>query len=124
MEISSQTFEQLVAKALDRLPKTFQERLSNVSVIIENIPSAKQLEENGVENGEVLFGLYEGVPQTQRDSSYQFVLPDKITIFREPLLAHCETQEELLEEISHTVYHEIGHHFGISDERFEEINRY
>ena len=113
MDIMRGHFEAIVADALQHLPPQFLEKLDNVGVVIE--------EEN--EDDPELLGLYEGVPQTQRDSGYTFVMPDKITLFRKTLCEACETQEELKEEIRHTVMHENAHHFGISDERLDELRR-
>ena len=106
-------FEALVREALKELPEKFRLRLENVGIVIEEEHEDKEL-----------LGLYEGVPQTHRDSGYTFVMPDKITLFRKALCEACETEEELRREIRHTVMHEIAHHFGISDERLDEIGKY
>jgi predicted Zn-dependent protease with MMP-like domain len=119
MQLSPRAFEDLVAEVLDDLPEPFATLMENVDVVVEDEPTAEQLET--VLEAETLFGLYEGVPQTERDGGYSFVLPDKITIFRGPLQRACADPDELFEEVAVTVVHEIAHHFGISDERLQEL---
>lgn len=117
-------FEKLVMDSLRSLPQHFQEKLDNVAVVIEDVPTAEQLQHQQVQAGTILLGLYEGVPKTQRDSGYIFVLPDKITIFQKPLEEFYRSDEDLLRGVQRTVMHEIAHHFGISDERLEHIGKY
>lgn len=106
-------FEELVAAALDDLPEDFAEALDNVEVVIED-GSPRQ----------PTLGLYRGVPQTERNGNYTWVLPDVITIYRRPIEARCGTDEELTKMVKHTVIHEIAHHFGISDDRLRELDAY
>lgn len=103
-------FESLVAKALDDLPEEFRLRLENVEVVVEDAPGRADL-----------LGLYQGIPQTERGAGYAGVLPDKITIFRLPIEARARSPEHLEEEVRKTVWHEIAHHFGITDERLREL---
>jgi len=105
-------FEQLVAVALDGLPAELSELLDNVVVVVEDDPPAEDPS---------LLGLYDGIPLTERDSWYAGVLPDRITIFRRPLLAICDTTEELIEQVRITVLHELAHHFGIDDDRLDDL---
>jgi predicted Zn-dependent protease with MMP-like domain len=105
-------FHELVAAALDELPEPFRSKLDNVQVVIEDTGAPGTL------------GLYHGVPQTERGSGYTWVLPDVITIYRLPIEARCRTPEQLEREVRRTVRHEIAHHFGISDDRLREIDRY
>lgn len=118
------TFESLVAEALDGLPPDIQEKLENVEVVVASHPSLAQLRRLGLRPGQTLFGLYEGVPLTNRTSGYNMVLPDKITIFRQPIEAHCRTDEQVRQVVRRTVLHELAHHFGISDERLHELGAY
>jgi predicted Zn-dependent protease with MMP-like domain len=118
------TFEALVAEALDRLPPDIQEKLENVEVVVEWRPSPALLRRLGLRPGDTLFGLYEGVPLTQRTSGYGLVLPDKITIFRQPIEAYSRSDEQVRRRIRHTVLHELAHHFGISDDRLRELGVY
>lgn len=121
VDVSEDRFEELVVEALDGIPEPFASHLENVNIVVEEEPSPEDLTETGVEPGGTLFGLYQGVPQTERDSGYTFVMPDKISIYRTPILEACSTTEEVVEEVTITVVHEIAHHFGISDERLEEL---
>jgi predicted Zn-dependent protease with MMP-like domain len=108
-------FEAYVQDALDSLPSEQRLRLSNLEIVIEDEPP----------RGKRILGLYEGVPLTRRSSHYAGVLPDKITIFRGPLISiHGHDPEILRREVRRVVLHEIAHHFGISDQRLVEIDRY
>jgi predicted Zn-dependent protease with MMP-like domain len=110
VDVDPDRFEGLVADALDAVPDALFAAIDNVVVQIEDEPP---------EDG--LLGLYEGVPLTERGSGYDFVLPDRIRIFRRPLLDHCGTEAELVREVTVTVVHEIAHHFGLSDHRLHEL---
>jgi predicted Zn-dependent protease with MMP-like domain len=111
----SERFEELVADALDGLPDWVAERLDNVEILIEEIPSSGDRR---------LLGVYEGIPLTKRGLDYAGVVPDRITLFRRNIEAQARTEEGLKRVIRHTVVHEIAHFFGISDERLLEIDRY
>jgi predicted Zn-dependent protease with MMP-like domain len=121
---SGRSFELLVAEALDSLPSDIQEKLENVEVVVVWRPSPAQLRQVGLGPGHTLFGLYEGIPLTNRTSGYNMVLPDKITIFRQPIEAHCRTDEQVRQVVRRTVLHELAHHFGISDDRLRELGAY
>ena len=109
------SFERLVAEALDSLPEDLRNRLSNVELVVEDEPPA----------GQPLLGLYQGVPLTRRGINYSGALPDKITIYRGPLERHYGSDPEQLRlQVKRVVLHEVAHHFGISDERLVEIDRY
>lgn len=116
-------FEALVGEALDGLPDDILALLDNVAVVVEDAPTAAQLREaGGLEGGEVLLGLYEGIPLTERaSSSYSLVLPDKITLFRRALERVCPDEATLRREVQVTVVHELAHHFGIGERRLEEL---
>jgi predicted Zn-dependent protease with MMP-like domain len=117
-------FERLVAEALDGLPSEFQESIENAEVVIKAWPSRAELERAGLSRGETLFGLYEGVPLTERTTRYGLVLPDKITIYQGPIMACCRSPDEVRRKVRQVVMHEVGHHFGISDERLRELGVY
>jgi len=121
VEVSREEFERLVADALDEMPEPFASHLSNVDVIVEDEPTADVLEHADIEPEGTLFGLYQGIPQTERTGNYTWVMPDKITIFRGPITRACKTRDDVREEVAVTVVHEIAHHFGISDERLDEL---
>ena len=108
-------FEAYVQDAIDALPADIARLLDNVAIVVEDEPPPD----------EDLLGLYHGIPQSDRTSSYGGVLPDLITIYRGPLERYYGHDRTLLrEQVKRTVLHEIAHHFGISDERLVEIDRY
>ena len=114
-------FARLVAEALDTLPPEIARHMENVEVVVEPYPTRAQLRAAGVRPGGALFGLYEGVPRTARTSHYGMVLPDKITIFQEPIQAYCRTDAAIRHQVQQTVVHEIAHHFGLSDEDLRRL---
>jgi predicted Zn-dependent protease with MMP-like domain len=116
-------FEWLVMRAVEDLPEEFFARLQNVDVVVESRPTRGQVRRTGLSPGQTLLGLYEGVPQTKRGSHYGLVLPDKITIFQEPIEAKCGHETEIAAEVQRVVKHEIAHHFGISDARLRQIEK-
>lgn len=105
-------FEDLVSEALDGIPPELTGLMRNVAILVEDDPPPDAPD---------LLGLYEGVPLTSRDSWYSGVLPDRILIFRRPILGICRTRNDVIEEVRITVVHEIAHHFGISDDRLHEL---
>ncbi len=108
-------FDEQVAAALESVPPELGDAMSNVEIVVEEEPPP----------GQPLLGLYQGVPLTLRTSGYSGALPDKITIYSGPLVRHYgQDSETLRREIRRVVLHEIAHHFGISDERLIEIDRY
>ena len=112
---SPERFEEYAQDALDSLPSDLRAQMSNVEIVVEDEPPP----------GQRLLGLYQGVPLTRRSSYYGGVLPDKITIFRGPLVRlYAHDPARLRREVSRVVLHEVAHHFGISDERLVEIDRY
>lgn len=121
MRLSHRAFERLVADALDGLPDTILRMLDNVAVVVADAPTPHQLRGAPLAAGEALLGLYEGIPLTERTSGYSAVLPDKVTIFQRALEEHCDTEDELVDEVRHTVVHELAHHLGISDARLIDL---
>lgn len=111
------TFEAVVSQALDSLPEDIAERLDNVVIVVEDEPSDEDLRDAGLDPAsETLFGLYQGVALTERGADYANVLPDRIVIYRLPLLEACADRAELVAEIRDTVVHEVGHYFGLGEE--------
>jgi len=108
--VEPEAFEQMVATALDSLPAEFGDLMKNVAVLVEHGAGPRGL-----------LGLYEGVPLTSRTTSYAGVLPDRITIYQRAICAICHTEAEVVEQVRRTVIHEVGHYFGISDERLREL---
>ncbi|ABG03993.1 protein of unknown function DUF1025 [Rubrobacter xylanophilus DSM 9941] len=119
MSEKTEEFYELVERALEGLPPELASLLDNVAIVVEDWPDySTPLAGTGPED--TLYGLYEGVPLTERGAGYYGILPDRITIFRGPLERDFPP-EELEEQVRITVVHEIAHHFGISDERLEEL---
>jgi predicted Zn-dependent protease with MMP-like domain len=106
-------FEEILDAALLELPELFKRHIDNVEVEAVDEPSRKQLEELKVSG---LYGLYQGVPLTYRNQGYSMVLPDKIEIYRLPILRSFRTRSEIIRQIKRTLIHEIGHHFGLNEE--------
>lgn len=118
--LSRAEFEKLVTQAVESLPPRFLERLENVEVMVESAPTREDLEDAGIEPGRTLFGLYQGVPQTQRGTWYGSVLPDRIVIYQRPIEAIARDRREIRKEIRITLMHEIGHHFGLGEDELSE----
>jgi len=118
-----QEFEALVFRAIESLPAEFKNKLENVDVLVEDWPSPQQIRQLRIRSKAQLLGLYEGVPQTRRDSGYNLVLPDKITVFQKPIELKCRSDKEIEAEIGRVVQHEIAHHFGIGDATLYKIER-
>ena len=114
------SFEQLVENALRRLPKRFKNKIKNISVEIEERPSIETLKDMGIERG-TLFGLYQGVPLTEREWNFGNVLPDRIVIYQRPIEDAARSSEEIEEIVLETVVHEVGHYFGFSDDELYDI---
>ncbi len=112
VEVSAQRFEELVSEALDTIPPELTRLIDNCVVLVEEEPPAGDPD---------LLGLYDGTPLTERDSSYSMVVPDRITLFRGPLLAMCDDEDEVVREVRVTVVHEVAHHFGIDDDRLHDL---
>jgi len=112
VEMSRERFEELVGEALDEVPSELLKTMNNVVILVEDLPPDGSLE---------LLGLYEGTDLTRRGWDYGGVQPDRITIFRLPTLAVCETETDVIDEVAITVVHEIAHHFGIDDQRLHEL---
>jgi len=110
VDVPRARFEELVADALDSIPEALGRLMDNVWVVVE--------ERSRREN---LLGLYEGVPLTERDAYGGMVLPDRITIYRRPTCEMCGTEAEVVEAVRDTVIHEVAHHFGIDDDRLDEL---
>jgi predicted Zn-dependent protease with MMP-like domain len=121
--VDEEIFAGLVADALDSLPEEFLQRMENVEVMIEEWPSREDLETTGLSlrDKNSLLGLYHGVPLTHRGAFYSS-LPDRITIFQRPIERLAgEDEDDIREQVRHTVIHEIAHYYGISDDRLDEL---
>lgn len=114
-------FRKLVREALDTLPQKFKEILNNVDIVVSDEPTPLQKQKMHLRPSVLLYGLYEGIPQTER-GNYTGVLPDKITIFRLAIEKSATSEDDIKEQVRRTVLHEIGHHFGMSDRELRDLN--
>jgi len=114
-------FLALVDEALATIPDDFQAAMKNIAIVVEDEPSNAQLESVDIEPPDTLLGLYEGTPLTERQWAHGNVLPDKITLFQNPIEDASEDEDDLVVAIGETLIHEIGHYFGLSEEEIEEI---
>lgn len=121
MDISDDHFAALIAEVMDELPEKYMHALDNVAVVYADEPTEAQRIQMKLRSYETLFGLYEGIPQTARGAGYNLVLPDKITIFKNPLIHASHTPSELKAHVKHTLWHEIAHHFGLDHDRIHEL---
>lgn len=111
VDVGADRFEELVAEALDGIPSDLGRLMDNVAVFVRDTSGDPHL-----------LGLYEGIPLTNREAyGVGAAMPDRITIYRLPILARCRTEAEVVHQVRVTVVHEVGHHFGISDERLHEL---
>jgi predicted Zn-dependent protease with MMP-like domain len=113
VDVDEETFGRLVEEALDGIPPELGRLMRNVAVVVEDMGESPNL-----------LGLYQGVPLTERTTSYAGYLPDRISIYRIPIMRRCRDFAHVVEEVRHTVIHEIAHHFGIDDDRLEELGAY
>jgi predicted Zn-dependent protease with MMP-like domain len=111
VEVPRKRFEELVGEALDQIPDELAEQMDNVAVFVEDEPEG--------DDGSLL-GEYIGIPLTER-FDYTAVMPDRINIYRGPLLRLCHTEDEIIDEVYVTVVHEVAHHFGIDDEQLHRL---
>ena len=122
-------FERLVTDALKTIPRQFREEMTNITVVVEDRPSAELLDELGITPPDTLYGLYEGTPLPERGWDHGNVLPDRITIFQAPIVEDARTHDgdggedesAIVRAIGETVIHEFGHYFGLSEEEIEAI---
>jgi predicted Zn-dependent protease with MMP-like domain len=121
MELSDEQFEDFLDEAIKAVPEPYNKRLENVAFLIEDYPSAEQRQKLNLYPNETLFGLYEGVPLTKRGGALK-LLPDKITVFKQPLLAVSHTPAQLRRNIGHTIWHEVAHYFGLDHDRIHRLD--
>ena len=113
--LSEEDFEKLVEEGINAIPPSYQKRLENVAIVTLDLPTPAQRKKSHLKDGWTLYGLYEGIPQTKRGDFYSFVPPDKITIFREPILHDARDIDDARRIVRDTVFHEIAHHFGMDE---------
>ena len=120
IQVTDEEFQKLIDQALTELPGQHVKNITNVAILYEESPTPEQREQLRLHNDQTLLGLYEGVPLSQRQGMTR-LLPDKITLFKEPLSYQANTLDELKEEIKHTLWHEIAHYYGLDHDRIHEL---
>ncbi|MCA9332184.1 metallopeptidase family protein [Candidatus Saccharibacteria bacterium] len=123
LSISDEEFERLIGEQLDLLPEKYVRGLDNVLITFEDDPTEEQRKELKLHCNQTLFGLYQGIPRTRRTNTYNLVTPDKITIFKNPILGHVQNMGALREQIRHTLWHEIAHHYGLGHEQIHALEQ-
>ncbi len=124
LAMNAQTFETLVDRALEELPAALRNQIANVAIVVQEWPDDDTLDMAGVDDPSELLGFYYGIPLTERTHDYGLVLPDKISLFRQPIVLSCAREDEIPDAIRRTLLHELAHYFGIDDARLEELGRY
>ncbi len=124
MNVSDEEFDQLISRAMDELPQEYIRGLDNVAIVYADNPDVHQAEKAHLREHSLLLGLYEGIPLTKRGAGYTFVLPDKITLFKYPILAVSHTPEQLFEQIKRTLWHEIAHFYGLDHDDIDRVERH
>lgn len=120
IEVTDEQFQALINQALEELPGEHVKNIENVAILYEDLPTEQQRMDAGLQPNQTLLGLYEGVPLTKRQGMTR-TLPDKITLFKEPLQWHANTVDELKEEIKHTVWHEVAHYYGLDHDKIRDL---
>ena len=121
MQLTDDDFDKLISQVMDELPHEYIERLNNVLITYADEPSAEQRTKLKLRCNQTLFGLYEGVPLPARGGGYNFVLPDRITIFKGPITRASENFAELREQTKRTLWHEIAHFYGLDHDRIHQL---
>lgn len=120
--MTDQQFEALIARAMDEMPPQYIQHLDNVAITYADQPTAEQRRTMKLRAYQTLYGLYEGIPLPQRGAGYNLVLPDRITIFKLPILRGAGHDEQAVyAQVKHTLWHEIAHHYGLDHDRIHEI---
>jgi predicted Zn-dependent protease with MMP-like domain len=119
--VTRAAFERLLTEAVALIPKRFRREIKNLALVVEDSPSLELLDEMEIEPPDTLYGLYQGTPLTERSWGYGNQLPDRITLFQQPIEEDCEDEDEVRAVIGETLIHEVGHYFGMSEEQIEEI---
>jgi predicted Zn-dependent protease with MMP-like domain len=119
--VNRSRFEQLVAEAIDLIPRRFRRQMRNLALVVEDEPTAELLEEMEIDPPDTLYGLYQGTPLPERVWAHGNQLPDRITLYQRPIEMDCVDEDEVRAVIGETLIHEVGHYFGLSEEEIEYI---
>jgi predicted Zn-dependent protease with MMP-like domain len=120
--ISDEHFQELIDQAFDSLPKTHRDRVQNVAILFADVPTAEQRTELRLRHDQTLLGLYQGIPLSKRQGSLS-MLPDRITLFKIPLLMQAHDEQSLQEAIRHTLWHEIAHYYGLNHDDIGKLDK-
>lgn len=120
---TDEQFAKLISRAIDEMPERYVEHLDNIVITYADVPDGHQTAKLRLRGDSLLLGLYEGIPLPQRGAGYNLVLPDKITLFKYPLLAVSQNEEMFYRQIKHTLWHEIAHFYGLDHDKIHEIER-
>jgi predicted Zn-dependent protease with MMP-like domain len=123
-ELSDEAFDRLISQAMDELPQDYIKGLDNVAIVYADEPDRFQAQKAGLREGNLLLGLYEGIPLPARGAGYTFVLPDKITLFKYPIMAVSHGPEGLFAQVKRTLWHEIAHYYGLNHQRIDELQQH
>lgn len=121
MELTDAQFDALITRAMDELPQNYITGLDNVVIVMADEPTEAQKKKMKLHKRSLLLGLYEGVPLTHRGAGYVFALPDKITLFKNSIMATARTPEQLFEQVKRTLWHEIAHYYGLDHDQMDEL---
>lgn len=123
-DFSDEAFAGLISRAIDEMPERYIKGLDNVVITYADNPDQHQTTKLRLRGDSLLLGLYEGIPRTQRGAGYNLVLPDKITLFKYPLMAITHDEASFYKQIKHTLWHEIAHFYGLNHDQIHDIERH
>lgn len=124
IELTDEAFDALITKAMDELPQEYIKGLDNVAILYADEPDEYQRQNSHLHDHDILLGLYEGIPLTKRGAGYTFVLPDKITLFKNSILQVVDSEEALFAQIKRTLWHEIAHYYGLDHPHIEALENH
>jgi predicted Zn-dependent protease with MMP-like domain len=119
--VSDEQFDKLISQAIDELPQEYITNLNNVVITYADEPTPEQSKKQGIRRGQLLLGLYEGIPLTRRGAGYNLVIPDKITLFKKSILQMSHDESSFYKQIKHTLWHEIAHFYGLNHVRIKQL---
>lgn len=121
IELTDERFDELISRAMDELPQDYITNMQNVVIVQQDDPTPEQVEQMKLDPHHILLGLFEGVPLTQQGSGWSGMLPSKITLFKNPILATVSSESALFEQIKRTIWHEIAHYYGLNHSHMNHL---